>query len=357
MSVGMGIGTRKAVIVGTGALGLGFCAERLAGDYALHLSDISAKGETLRQLKREQGFTVNICGPEGAKPTPVTGSFTVSFTDTTDGRRALDRALADADIVLTATGKRFLPAVVSTIRSALNSRPSKVWLLFCENGLHIADTYAPGFERHVVPADTIMSRMSRFGEPEEIGFSAMWPGHRDRLVVEDYAFLPLDAGQCGAGGPFSPAFSLLSHEEFLLREDMKFFIHNGMHAFVAYRAFLLGVRRFPDVPSSIRREAQESMLTEVVPAITATHPVARREEIEQYGMEVLARIFNSFFNDSIERGVRGVEEKLDPSERLVGGCEYIRRAGIEPRGYEGTIAAAREILSRRPETRGVPPQR
>lgn len=341
------MGPPRALIIGAGALGLGLLAERLAGDYALHFADISAKEETLRLLEAKQGFTLNICGLEGVRRILILGRFTVSLTDTPDGLRGFNRALAEADIVLTATGKRFLPGVVSAIRSALNTRSRKVWLLFCENGLHLADTHAHDLERHVVLADTIMPRMSRFGEPEESGFESLWPGHGSRLVVEEYAFLPLDVEQCGTGGPFSAAFSLVSHEEFTLQEDMKFYLHNGIHAFVSYRAFLLGIRRFPDVPSSIRREARELMLTEVIPAIAATHPAARREEIERYGMEVLARIFNPFFNDSIERGVRGVEEKLDPAERLVGGCEYIRRASIEPRGYEGTIAAAMEILSRR----------
>ncbi len=356
-----------AVIVGAGALGLGFVAERLAGDYALHICDVSAKQKTLRLLEAEQGFTVNLCGLEGVTRKRVSGSFTVSRTDTADGRLALERALQEADIVLTATGKRFLPAVVSAIRPALNARSRTVWLLFCENGLHLAETHAPGFEKHVVLADTIMSRMCRFGEPVERGFDAMWPrrenlaqesqgqgspgqgSQESRLVVEDYSFLPLDAGQCGREGEFSPVFSLVSHEEFLLRQDMKFYIFNGLHAFVAYRAFLLGVRRFPDVPPEIRSEARESMFAEVIPAILATHPAARREELERYGLDVLSRLFNPFFNDSVERGVRGVEEKLDPAERLLGGREYIRRAGIEPRGFDGTIAAAREVMSRRRE--------
>ena len=342
-----GVRASKAVIVGAGALGLGFLAERLAGDYAIHLSDTSSKEPMLRLLEAEQGFMVNVCGLERVDRRRVSGSFTVSLSDTPDGRRALDRALQESDIVLTATGKRFLPAVVSSIRPALNARSREVWLLFCENGLHLAETYAPGFERIVVLADTIMSRMSRFADPEEGGFDRMWPERESRLVVEEHSFLPLDAGQCGGKGRFSPSFSLVSHEEFTLRQDMKFYIHNGMHAFVAYRAFLLGVRRFPEAPAAVRREARETMLTEVIPAILANHPAAHQEEVERYGFDVLSRIFNPFFNDSIERGVRGVEEKLDPGERLLGGSEYIRRTGIEPRGFEGTIAAAREILSRR----------
>jgi hypothetical protein len=38
-------------------LGLGLVVEQLAGDYALQLSDIWPKEQTLRLLEAEQGFT------------------------------------------------------------------------------------------------------------------------------------------------------------------------------------------------------------------------------------------------------------------------------------------------------------
>jgi mannitol-1-phosphate 5-dehydrogenase len=336
----------KAVIIGAGALGLGFLAERLAGVYELHLSDTSAKEGSLCRLEAEQGFTVNLCGLKGVNTRWVSGSFTTSFTDTPDGRVLLNRALQDADIVLTATGRRFLDGVVSTIRPVMNARSRKVWLLFCENGLHLAESHALRFGPHVVLADTVMSRMCRFNEPGDTGFCQLWPDYGKSLIAEDYLFLPLDEEQCGAGGVFDPMFSLIPRAEFALWEDVKFYLHNGMHAFVAYRAFLEGAKRFPEVSASIRREAREVMFTEVIPALLRAHPSARQQEIEKYALELLERFFNPFFNDSIARGVRGIEEKLQPSERLLGGCEYIRRAGIEPRGYVGTIQAAREILSK-----------
>ena len=71
----------------------------------------------------------------------------------------------------------------------------------------------------------------------------------------------------------------------------------------------------------------------------------------QYGLELLARFTNPFFDDSVERGARGVEAKLAPGERIVGGCEYIKRTGIEPRGYAGTIRAGMDILARRGRVR------
>lgn len=337
---------QRAAIIGAGALGLGFLAERLAGEYALHIADTTPKTGLLRRLQDEQGFTVNLCGRNGVTPRRISGPMTVSLTDTPEGRAALDKALHEVDIVLTATGRRLLDDVVAAIRPALNSRSRQVWLLFCENGMRVAESQAAGFKKHVILADTVMSRMCRFGEPGDAGLAPLWPGSERSLIVEEYGFFPLDAGQCGTRGPFSAAFTLLQHDEFAVWKEVKFYLHNGMHAFISCHALLEGVTRFPEVPLGLRQKMKNVMFFEVIPAIVATHPSAHREEIEQYALSLLERFFNPSFNDSTERGVRGIEEKLLPSERLLGGCEYIRRAGIQPRGYSSTITAARKILSR-----------
>ena len=335
--------SRKAVIIGAGALGLGFLAERLAGDYALCLADVRANERLLSCIEADQGFDLNLCRLDGVHVRHVTGSFTTAFTDDPD-RGPLDRALAEADLVLTATGAKVLDQVMSLISTVLNTRTAKAWLLFCENGRH-AVANAWRYEDQTILVDTVMSRMCRFGDPTERGYKPLWPGTDTSLVVEDYDYLPLDAGLC-LRGPFSPVFSLVPQAEFACWEDIKVYLHNGMHAFVSYRAFLEGVRQFPDTPRWIRQEAQQVMQQEVIEAIARTHRNADRERMERYGFSLLDRFFNPFFNDSIERGIRGVEEKLAPGERLEAGCEYIRRAGIEPRGYSGTIEAAREILSK-----------
>jgi mannitol-1-phosphate/altronate dehydrogenase len=296
------------------------------------------------QIQAQQGFSLNVCRLDGIHTREVTGSFTVATADGPD-TRPLDCALRETDLVLTATGVKILDRVVERIRPILNTRAKRGWLLFCENGQHAA-TYAPKFESNTTLVDTVMSRMCRWGDPQERGYQPLGAGIGDSLIVEDYDLLPLDASLCPPG-LFSPAFSLVTPAEFACWEDVKFFLHNGMHAFVAYRAYLEGVRSFPDTPAWIRREAKRTMLEEVIPALARIHPLADREQIQQYGLSLLERFYNPWFNDSIERGVRGVEEKLAPGERLMAGCEYIRRAGIEPRGYTGTVEAAREILARR----------
>ncbi|MBC8254011.1 MAG: hypothetical protein H8E35_08275 [Ardenticatenia bacterium] len=337
----------KAVIVGAGALGLGFLVERLAPDYDLWLADVSTNAniDTLRQIEADQGFTVNRCSLQSMQAHRVTGRLQLILADTPEGRPQLDQALAQADLVLTATGRSVLDRVVASIAPTLNGRQRKVWLLFCENGLHIAASYAASFGPQTVLVDTVMSRMCRFDQPQENGFQPIRPGQRLALVIEDYAFLPLDADLCD-GGPFSPAFSLVPPAEFRLWEDIKLYLHNGMHAFIACRDFLEGVERFSHTPAWIRDQARRVMEDEVIPAIVRTHAGADPEGVEQYGLDLLERFFSPAFDDSVERGVRGLAEKLAPDERLVGGCTYIRRAGIEPEGYAGTIEVGRQILAR-----------
>ena len=335
----------QAVIIGAGALGLGFLAERLAPDYDLCLADIGAKRGQLTELARQQSYTLNVCSLSGITRRKVAGSFESALSDTPAGVEKLREKVSAAHLVLTCAGKKNLRRLFAGIAPAINGR-GKHWVLLCENGFHLAAQHAECLPPQAVLVDTVMSRMCRFAGPEESGvYAPLWASARDALVVEEYAFLPLDGGVC-RGGPFSPAFSLVSPEEFLLWEHIKLFLHNGLHAFVSYHAHLEGVKLFCEVPARIRDRAAEVALREIVPAILKTHACARPEQVEEYAQALLKRFFNPYLNDTIERGIRGIEEKLRPGERLLGGCEFIERAGIEPRGYASTVQAARQILAR-----------
>jgi hypothetical protein len=365
----------KAVIAGSGALGLGFLAERMAVDYELCLVDLPSRVPVLKALAANQGFCVNICRTTGIETRRVKGDFSVAalqgapageeqaeattaaapqgrLHDEENGAGKRDaagnafvQALTDADLVLTAVGARALPGAMKAIAPVLNRRSRPVWVLFCENGFNIAARHRQELAPHVALADTVMSRMCRFADPEETRYEPLGDGIGQRLVAEAYDFVPLDRDLC-EGGPFSAAFQLVGRAEFRMWEDIKLFIHNGLHAFIAYHGLLEGARKFPDVSSALRDEAQRILHEELVPAIAFHHSAAQRDRVEAYGLELLQRLVNPYFNDSIERGVRGTAEKLAPGERLLGGRDFIREAGIEPRGYAATIKAARLVMNK-----------
>jgi mannitol-1-phosphate/altronate dehydrogenase len=337
----------RALVIGAGSLGLGFLCERLAPGYDICLADLEGRAGFLSRIQAEDGFTLNVCGPGGLEARRVRGSFTHAST----GSPGFSDAVEWADLVLTAVGARALPSVAAAVAATVNRHVKPAWLLFCENGLDIARSFATRFASSVTLVDTVMSRMCRAAEPGETGFAPLWHGHDQALVVESYPAIPLDRTLC-AGGPFGDAFTLVDPGEFRAWEDVKLFMHNGMHAFLSYHAFLEGVRRFPGVPARIRAEAERVMAEEIVPAVLFHHPRASRDEIRAYGADLLRRMLDPLFNDSIERGVRGAPEKLAPGERLLGGAAYIREAGIEPRGYASTIDAARRIAEAQRAGRG-----
>jgi mannitol-1-phosphate/altronate dehydrogenase len=328
----------RALIVGAGSLGLGFLCERLAPDYDVCLADLENRAAFLERVRAEGGFTLNVCGPGGLEVRRVRGSFTHAVTGTPGFSDEVERA----DLVLTAVGARALPAAAAAVAATVNRHLRPAWILFCENGREIARRYDPWFASSATLADTVMSRMCRMAEPGETGFAPFWPGHDQALVVESHPGIPLDRDR-SAGGPFGAAFTMVAPEEFRTWEDVKLYMHNGMHAFLSYHAFLEGVDRFPRIPAPLRAEAERVMMKEVAPAVLFHHPSARRADVVGYGAELLRRMLDPVFNDSIERGVRGAAEKLQPGERLLGGQAFIRAAGIEPRGYSTTIEAARRI--------------
>ena len=340
------MGRHRAVIVGAGALGLGFLGERLAPDYELCLADLPVREPLLKRIADTHGYDLNVCTPQGIELRSVRGAFTYALMGdpASSAGPALAAALEEAELVLTAVGARALPDLIRAIAPTLNARHGPAWLLFCENGRDIAARYGAGLGPAVRRVDTVMSRMCRFAEAGERGYAPLWAGAEERLVAESYSTIPLDRAAC-EGGPFSSAFSLVDSADFRMWEDVKLFMHNGLHAFVSYHAYLEGVKRFPQAPAAVLAEALRVMRDELVPSILFHHHHAVRSELEAYGVSLLERISNPWFNDSIERGVRGAAEKLGPDERLLGGRDYIREAGIDPRGYATIIDAARRIAA------------
>lgn len=331
---------KRALLMGTGALSLGFLGHRLAPFYELHFADLSEKTELLQRLDREKSYLLNICTLEGIVAERVEGALSASVA----GSKAFLDFLDQADIVLTAVGVRNLPNAVEQIAPALNRARARRFVLFCENGLHIARTNRASFSGSIVLVDTVMSRMCRTASADETNYRPLFEDWGHAVVAEEYCEIPLDRSLCPPEVFLQP-FRLVSPERFRAWEDIKLFAHNGIHAFIAYHAHLAGVASFSDVPAEIRERARQCLLGEVCPALLKAHPVLDRQWLVGYCEELLQRIYSRTFHDSIARGVRGIRDKLAPGERILGGIDFIRGQGIEPRLYAATKDAALAILA------------
>ena len=352
------------LLVGAGALGLGFLAERLAGECELTLADRYERRDLLERIEREGGYSLTLCGPTGATTRRVEGRFRAAFTDDPAGPAGFEEAVARSPIILTATGGSVLPHLVPVLASAVRAAGGEHTVFFCENGVGIAARYGPALGPAARAMDTVMSRMCRFADQDEERYEPLWPGSPHRLVAEEYAFIPVaepaPGVQAAAGGvrpagraperaPLPRAFTAMRADRFGYWQDVKVYMHNAMHAFVAYHDALEGVHSAAATPERIRDAARAVMMDEMVPAVSWHHRWADAAGTERYGQELLGRFYSPWFADSVERGIRGTADKLAPGGRLRGWVDYIREAGIEPAGFTAVVAAAERVLARREE--------
>lgn len=335
---------KKAVIIGTGALSLGFLGERLTPDYEITFVDKGFKALLLKELQGQQQYILNICHFDGIELFTVQGQFNTFNLDQDNEKNDFYEALTEADLIFTAVGNQNLPGIISEIASILNSQLRENYILICENGRNLAQTYQKYFKKSKV-FDTVMSRMCRFAALEEKNYISLLKSLPDKLVVESYDYLPLNHGACSPER-FSPVFTLIEPEIFATWEDIKFFAHNGIHAFIAYHAFLKGYKYFSDVDQKLKEKAEKTMFNEIIPALHRAHPHFPFRELNEYGENLLERIYNPFFHDSIERGIRGILEKLKPNERLVSGLRFIYHQGIKPVHFASAILAGYKIASK-----------
>jgi mannitol-1-phosphate/altronate dehydrogenase len=338
--------SKKAVIIGTGALALGFLGERLALDYEITFADKNIKTPLLKELQNQQQYILNICHLDGIESVSIQGRFNVFNLDQEKEKNDFYKVITEADIIFTTVGNQNLPIVISQIAPILNEQMRGNCILLCENGRNLAQTYQKFFKASKV-VDTVMSRMCRFTTQEEsgYGYKPLWKNLPDRLVVEAYDYLPLNFAACSSE-QFSPVFTLIEPDIFSTWEDIKFFAHNGTHAFIAYHAFLDGIKYFSDVDHKLKEKAEKMLFNEIIPALHRAHPDFPLRDLKDYGENLLERIYNPFFHDSIDRGIRGILEKLKPSERLVNGLRFIHHQGIKPVHFASAILAGYKIISK-----------
>ncbi|HAX98186.1 MAG TPA: hypothetical protein DCY12_04675 [Candidatus Atribacteria bacterium] len=335
---------RKAVIIGTGALSLGFLGERLAPDYEITFTDKNIKAPLLKEIQNQQQYKINMCHLDEIEPVSVQGQMNTFNLDEDKEKHSFYDALTEADLIFTAVGGQNLPAVISEVAQILNRQPRKYNILLCENGRNLAQTYQQYFKESSV-VDTVISRMCRFASPEENKYIPLWESFPDKLAVESYDYLPLNKAVC-LPDQFSSAFTLVKPEIFAAWEDIKFFAHNGTHAFVAYHAYLDGIQFFSDANQKLGEKTSKMVFSEILPALHRAHSDFPYSDLKDYAKNLLKRLFNPFFHDSVERGIRGVSEKLKPNERLVSGLKFIHHQKIKPVHFASALLAGYKIASK-----------
>ena len=344
----------EALIFGAGALALGFLGPELHKDWALTFIDIDAKKELLSHLKDNRKYTVNIAGPF-QKAFEVTNVRGLNLNNPPEREEIVQR-FSSSKLIFTSVGAANLNSLVPIFCEGLNSREKAkggaVYILCCENGRDIAMKFHTSLEvslnRRLTSecriSDTVMGRMCRVEPDIESNkyLEPVYEGANWAVVAEPFFGFPIKRSLIKEEKLFKSPFQLKEDSAFEALEDIKFFAHNGCHAFLGYMGLLKGHRYFGELreDNDLMKLAYEILFNEVGKALIARHEIIDRSVYENYAIDLLRRLTCPYFNDSIDRAVRRPIEKLGPDERLISGARFILSQGIRPRIYTLSIAAA-----------------
>ena len=345
----------EVLIFGAGALSLGFLGPELAEDYALTFVDIDTKKELLLHLRQKKEYFVNISGPspEFLKITGVNGLN----LEISGEREEIVRKIVSAGIVFTAVGAKNLESLTPLICEGLTKRfkknKEKLYLFCTENGRNVAEKFQSclqSFLKTPLPSqirigNTVMGRMCRIeaGVSDNEDVRPVFKNSGWAVVAEPFFGIPIKKSLVESDTCFSDAFQIEEDKRFETLDDIKFFAHNGGHAFLGYLGYLKNYKYYPELSKDryLMNLAARMLDEEIVGALISKHKNAvDRNDYRNYIANLLRRMTCPSFNDSIERGVRGSLEKLRSDERLISGAGFVLSQGFIPKIYSLTIAAA-----------------
>ena len=346
------------VVLGAGALGLGFIGPELAPRCRITYLDIPAKADLLDHLRQAGRYTFNETGVP-MRAVEVSGVSGLVM-DSPEAAQALDAA----DVVITAVGEPNLPKVGPALaRVALSRTPERPMRILCaENGVDIAHKLRAAVEaaaQHELSAmllvgDTVMGRMCKIVEHPEPPVRPVAPGLGWAVVAEPYFGIPVEAHAVAGLAGLPPAVRPQPPEVFSASEDVKMLSHNGLHAVISCLGYLRGRQYFDELrqDADIMELARRLLVQEAGAALLAKHRAALdRNEYLNYSDWILRRVTCPVLHDPIDRGVRGIMRKLQPWERLVYSVRTVARQGIEPQAFATGLAAAVEVALRAGETK------
>jgi len=352
----------NCVVIGAGALGLGFLGPELAVDCRVTYLDVPAKAHLIARLGAAGHYVFN---ESGLSMRPVCVRDVDGLCTGADEGAVRD-VLAGADLVFTAVGAANLPKLAPLLAAAAAERSSEgpLRVLCAENGVEIARNLRQSVEseagaelgNRLLVGDTVMARMCRVEAELSDGTAAIHPvapGLNWGVVAEPFFGIPVEAHVVAGLRRVPTAVRADPPDRFRAAEDVKMLAHNGLHIALACLGHLRGRELFCELRQDAEAlEFGRRLLTEeAVPALLRKHgSVIDRNQLLNYCDSIIRRVTCPVFRDSIARGVRGLMRKLAPTERLVYSVRTVAEQGIEPRAFATGLAAAIRIARQEGET-------
>lgn len=317
----------RALQFGAGKIGRGFFAERYTRS-GLEVVFVEARSELVQSLNRHRfcwvewlDGTRTHCAPVSALP-PEPGE-------------ALAQAFCEAAVVSTAVGVNLLPTIAPLIAFGLRARAEAhkppLNILLGENDLH-----ADRILREALPPLEVEFGLVRCIIGRQV--VAEIPGDPPGVRADSYSKLPVDADALVVDLP--PIEGLQPVRPFEVYFQRKLYVHNGLHALIAYLGAEKGYATIqqalsdPEIKQLYLRGA-EALERAFLKAFTFD-PQEHREMIA----DVRTRIEDPRLDDPIARVAREPLRKLRPEDRLVGAYRLLKTHGEDAEPFWRAIQAA-----------------
>ena len=234
----------RIVVLGAGALSLGFFGPELQDEYALTFVDTEARAGLISHVQRRHDYVANLAGQKIVPLTVAGGRVSARSARTGQAHPRARRAGAD---LLHGRGNGNLHSALSYLFERIGGRREPLFILCAENGEGVADKWRIVFPAYVYLCDTVMGRTCRLDERAAPDYAPVAPDLDWGVVGEEFHGFPLSEAHRDAEVFHSGAFRFVPEEEFHARERVKLFAHNALHFFVAAMGRLRGAERFSDL--------------------------------------------------------------------------------------------------------------
>jgi mannitol-1-phosphate 5-dehydrogenase len=335
---------RQAVQFGAGKIGRGFFGELLSrSGYEIVFVDV--RQPLINSLNRHRAYSIRWIDGTSSEIKPVRAFHLEQETEIAD-------VISHAEIIGTSVGVHALPGIASPLARGLfqwalrHPPPETLNILIGENDFNAHETLRQGVEARL-PAEH-RSLLSRIGFSRCVVSRMVFeelPGDPPIPRAEKYPLLPVDAD--GLKGAVPAIEGLQPVRPFEAHMRRKLYLHNGIHAMLAYLGFQKGYHFIHEAMA----DPEIYILVEhaCLALKRAFLKAYSLNEAEHQAMtdDLLSRFADPNLQDPIRRVAHEPLRKLRPEDRLVGAAHFIEVQGEEAEPFLIAIRAA--LLYQDPE--------
>ncbi len=352
---------KEAVVLGAGALSLGFLGPLFSDRWDLHFVD--EKSEVLRLLARAKRVKVNLVTPSAiqTKQIPIASSIEVSRTE------ELGDLFMRVPVVLTATSGLSPEEVAEQYRPHFLKRAQRdlpLHVLCCENQIGPANQLRESLqlpsEAPIWFSDTVAGSTCNLGMLSELRKGYRSIGRDDlarkieplvfreelTVIAEDYPYLVAQKEETKHLEP-TPGLLTVAPDEFRAFEDQEKYLHRAGRGLLGALGFLRGHKFFCDLwnDSWIRSAVRAALTEELAPGLEKAYSALFPPGSQAIqAARILERMTSPTLNDSVEWVAGDLARYLGAREIFVEGIRFLLANGIQPCYFALCVPAGYRLL-------------